>query len=61
MLDKRKLKIKLKKNYIVIVITICFVLILKQSVLNIRGGTATPYLFQEAISPSCPPRLRLCM
>jgi hypothetical protein len=51
MLGKRKLKI----NYIVIAVNSCFVLILKQGMLNIRGGTAPPYLFQGAIAPSCPP------
>jgi hypothetical protein len=53
MLDKQKLKIKIKKkNYIVIAIISCFVLILKQGMLNIRGGTAPPYLFQGSIAPS---------
>jgi uncharacterized membrane protein len=43
MLGKRKLRFK--NNVILIAITSCFVLILKQGMLNIRGDTAPPNLF----------------
>jgi hypothetical protein len=57
MLDKQKFKMKFKKKknviWVVIAITIaiaiaiisCFLLILKQGMLNIRGGTPPPNLF----------------
>jgi hypothetical protein len=42
MLDKRTFK---KNFFTVIATTSCFVLILKQGMLNISGGTALPNLF----------------
>jgi hypothetical protein len=55
MLDKRKLKIKIKKkNCIVIATTSCLVLVLKQGMFNIRRGTALPDLFKGEIAPLHP-------